>query len=243
MTIPERPTHILAVDDDAQVRRALSSILSPRGYRVALASTADEAISDAIENTPDLIVLDLALPDRSGLEVCRELRSWTRVPILVLSVRSSAAEKIEALYEGADDYLTKPFSAGELLARVRALLRRAAERTTQPACVVAGELAIDIARRRVSLGGEEIDLTPTEFDLLAYLARNADLVVTNQQILEHVWGSQCSKDPQLLRVHISNLRKKIQPTLQSWHFIMTEPRVGFRFCLPPDGEDAKVGGQ
>ena len=147
-------------DDDAQVRRALSSILGARGYKVTFASSADEAISDAIGNTPDLIVLDLGLPDRSGLEVCRELRSWTSVPILVLSVRSTEADKIEALDEGADDYLTKPFSAGELLARVRALLRRAAERTMQPACVVAGELVLDIVRRQVSFAGEEIDLLP-----------------------------------------------------------------------------------
>ena len=130
MTIRERPTHFLAVDDDAQVRRALSSILGARGYKVTLASSADEAISDAIGNTPDLIVLDLGLPDRSGLEVCRELRSWTSVPILVLSVRSTEADKIEALDEGADDYLTNPFSAGELLARVRAL--RKPERCVPP---------------------------------------------------------------------------------------------------------------
>ena len=232
MTIPERPTHILVVDDEEQIRRALKSILGTRGYTLDVAATGDEALTKAIDNPPDLVVLDLGLPDRSGIEVCRELRTWMAAPILILSVRSSEADKITALDEGADDYLTKPFSAGELLARIRALLRRAAALTSPPPVVTAGELVIDIARRRVSLAGAEVALTPTEFDILAFLARNAELVVTQKMILEHVWGPEWAEDAQTLRVHVSNLRKKIEPRAGHARYIITEPGVGFRLSVP-----------
>ena len=234
MTVPERPTRILVVDDEEQIRRALKSILSTRGYILEMAATAEEALLKAIDAPPDLVVLDLALPDRSGIEVCRELRSWMSAPILVLSVRANEADKIEALDEGADDYLTKPFSAGELLARIRALLRRAAALTSPPPIVTSGDLEIDIARRRVTRAGEEIALTPTEFDILAYLARNAGLVVTQRMILEQVWGPEWVKDAQTLRVHVSNLRKKIEPAPGGPRYIITEPGVGFRFSLPEE---------
>jgi two-component system, OmpR family, KDP operon response regulator KdpE len=234
MTIPERPTRILVVDDEAQIRRALTSILSTRGYKLEMASTGEEALLKAIDAPPDLVVLDLALPDRSGIEVCRELRTWMTAPILVLSVRANEADKIEALDEGADDYLTKPFSAGELLARIRALLRRAAALTSPPPVVTSGDLEIDIARRRVRRAGEEIALTPTEFDILAYLARNAGLVVTQRMILEQVWGPEWVEDAQTLRVHVSNLRKKIEPHPGGPRYIITEPGVGFRFSLPEE---------
>jgi len=234
MTIPERPTRILVVDDEAQIRRALTSILSTRGYKLEMAATAEEALLKAIDAPPDLVVLDLALPDRSGIEVCRELRTWMSAPILVLSVRANEADKIEALDEGADDYLTKPFSAGELLARIRALLRRAAALTSPPPVITSGDLEIDIARRRVTRAGEEIALTPTEFDILAYLARNAGLVVTQRMILEQVWGPEWVEDAQTLRVHVSNLRKKIEPHPGGPRYIITEPGVGFRFSLPEE---------
>ena len=211
MTVPERPTRILVVDDEEQIRRALKSILSTRGYVLEMAATGEEALLKAIDAPPDLVVLDLMLPDRTGIEVCRELRTWMTAPILVLSVRSNEADKITALDEGADDYLTKPFSAGELLARIRALLRRAAALTSPPPVVHAGDLEIDIARRRVRRAGEEVALTPTEFDILAFLARNAGLVVTQRMILEQVWGPEWAEDAQTLRVHVSNLRKKIEP--------------------------------
>ncbi len=240
MSIPERPTHILVVDDEEQIRRALRSILSTRGYTLDLAATAHEALMKAIDDPPDLVVLDLALPDRSGIEVCRELRTWMTSPILILSVRSAEADKIQALDEGADDYLTKPFSAGELLARIRALLRRAAALTSPPPVVDAGELQIDIARRRVSLRGEEIGLTPTEFDILAFLARNANLVVTQKMVLEHVWGPEWAEDAQTLRVHVSHLRKKIEPSLGGPRYIITEPGVGFRFAAPEDDDVADL---
>jgi two-component system KDP operon response regulator KdpE len=236
--IPERPTHILVVDDEDQIRRALTSILRSRGYHLDMAATAQQAIVKAIDNPPDLVVLDLALPDRSGIEVCRELRTWMTAPILILSVHSAEADKIRALDEGADDYLTKPFSAGELLARIRALLRRAAALTSPPPVVNAGDLVIDIGRRRVTLAGADVALTPTEFDILAFLARNANLVVTQKMILEHVWGPEWVEDAQTLRVHVSHLRKKIEPTPAGPRYIITEPGVGFRFATADDGAPA-----
>jgi two-component system KDP operon response regulator KdpE len=230
MTVPERPTRILVVDDEEQIRRALRSILSTRGYALEMAATAEEALLKAIDTPPDLVILDLALPDRSGMEVCRDLRTWMTAPILILSVRANEADKIQALDEGADDYLTKPFSAGELLARIRALLRRAAALTSPPPVVTAGELVIDIARRRVTRAGEEVSLTPTEFDILAFLARNAGLVVTQRMILERVWGPEWAEDAQTLRVHVSNLRKKIELRPGGPRCIITEPGVGFRLA-------------
>jgi two-component system, OmpR family, KDP operon response regulator KdpE len=234
VSIPERPTHILVVDDEEQIRRALTSILRSRGYVLDLAVNGQEALLHAIDDPPDLVVLDLALPDMSGIEVCRELRTWMTAPILILSVRSNEADKIQALDEGADDYLTKPFSAGELLARIRALLRRAAALTSPPPVVTVGDLEIDIARRRVTSGGLDVTLTPTEFDILAFLARNVGLVVTQRMILEQVWGPEWVEDAQTLRVHVSHLRKKIETTPGGPRYIITEPGVGFRLAAPAD---------
>lgn len=238
MTIPNRPTRVLVIDDEEQIRRALTSILRSRGYTLELAATAEEALISAIDRPPDLVILDLALPDRSGIEVCRDLRTWMAAPILILSVHSAEADKIRALDEGADDYLTKPFSAGELLARVRALLRRAQALVAPPPIVTAGDLVVDIGRRRVTLSEQEVALTPTEFDILAYLARNADLVVTQRQIMEHVWGPEWVDDVPTLRVHVSHLRKKIEPSPAGWRFIITEPGVGFRFSVPNENGEA-----
>lgn len=237
MSVPERPTRILVVDDEEQIRRALTSILSTRGYTLDMAATGEEALLKAIDSPPDLVVLDLMLPDRSGIEVCRELRTWMTSPILVLSVRANEADKIQALDEGADDYLTKPFSAGELLARIRALLRRAAALTSPPPVVTVGDLEIDIARRRVKRAGDEIALTPTEFDILAFLARNVDLVVTQKMILQQIWGPEWAEDAQTLRVHVSNLRKKIERGPDRPRYLITEPGVGFRLAAPPERED------
>jgi two-component system KDP operon response regulator KdpE len=235
MSIPERPVRVLVIDDEEQIRRALSSILRSRHYDMQATATGQEGLISAIDRPPDIVILDLGLPDMSGIEVCRELRSWTSVPILILSVHSAEAEKIAALDEGADDYLTKPFSAGELLARLRALLRRAAALTAPPPVIEAGRLTVDIARRRVTLDRDEVQLTPTEFDILAYLARNADCVVTQRQILEQVWGPEWVDDAQTLRVHVSHLRKKIEKDPSGPRFIITEPGVGFRFVAPePD---------
>jgi two-component system KDP operon response regulator KdpE len=233
MSVPQRPTRILVVDDEEQIRRALRSILSSRGYVLEMAATGEEALLKAIDAPPDLVILDLMLPDRNGIDVCRELRTWMAAPILILSVKANEADKILALDEGADDYLTKPFSAGELLARIRALLRRAAALTSPPPVVTAGELEVDIARRLVRLGGEEVALTPTEFDILVCLARNADLVVTQRMILQEVWGPEWAEDAQTLRVHVSNLRKKLGRSSEGLQYIVTEPGVGFRLIVPP----------
>jgi two-component system KDP operon response regulator KdpE len=230
MGAPERPLTILVIDDEEQIRRALKSILSARGYRVHLAADGDEGIDLAIDQSPDLVVLDLAMPRKDGFAVCQELRTWYSAPILVLSVRGSESDKVTALDLGADDYLTKPFSAGELLARVRALLRRVSQQTAAEPTITVGDLEIDLARRRARRGGEDIDLTRIEFDILAYLARNLDCVVTSKMILQEVWGPEYGDDKQTLRVHVSHLRRKIEPHPSVPRYIMTEPGVGFRLA-------------
>jgi two-component system, OmpR family, KDP operon response regulator KdpE len=226
---PERSHRILVIDDEEQIRRALKSILQARHYTVDLAATGGEGLEAAIDRTPDLIVLDLTLPDMSGLDVAEELRAWYEGPIIVLSVRDADADKIAALDLGADDYLTKPFSAGELLARIRAHLRRSAGGESAVHKITAGGLAIDVAKRTVTLDGEPVHLTRTEFDILALLARNADRVVTSRMLLEQVWGPGYESDTPTLRVHVSNLRQKIEPPGGVPRYILTEPGVGFRF--------------
>ncbi len=224
---PEKRRRVLVIDDEDQIRRALRSVLGTRGFEVITATTAQEGLAEAADRTPDLVVLDLSLPDMDGLEVCRELRSWLSAPILVLSVRHDESDKIDALNLGADDYMVKPFSAGELLARAQALLRRAHGAETQPGTVVVGDLTIDLARRRVSVSGDEVKLTRTEFDVLAYLARHLGCVVTSAMILENVWGPEYRDDTQALRVHISNLRHKIESDPAVPRRVLTEHGVGF----------------
>ena len=228
MGTPERHAHVLVVDDEEQIRRALRSVLTARHYEVGLAATGEEGLESAASHVPDLVVLDLALPGMSGLDVCRELRLWFAGPILVLSVRDGDEDKIAALDLGADDYLTKPFSTGELLARVRALLRRTATGDATPSLIVVGGLSVDLARRVVTVDGEQVRLTRTEFDILATLARNADRVVTSRMLLEEVWGPDYVDDKQTLRVHVSHLRHKIEPAGGVPRYILTEPGVGFR---------------
>ncbi|MHB2020221.1 MAG: response regulator transcription factor [Candidatus Xenobia bacterium] len=220
---------ILVIDDEQAIRHALKSILATRNYEVDLAQSADEAIERCVEATPDLVILDLAMPGTDGFEVCQRLRSWMGAPILVLSVRTGSGDKIRALDLGADDYLTKPFVAGELLARVRALLRRSQGVEATESVITVESLCIDLARRRVTQGGDEVHLTRTEFDILAYLARNADRVVTANQILEHVWGPDYLESRHMLRVHIANLRKKIEPDPSVPRYVVTEPAVGYSF--------------
>jgi two-component system, OmpR family, KDP operon response regulator KdpE len=234
MSAPQKPIRILVVDDEAQIRRALKSILATRGYDVIFAGNGSEGLELAIEYSPDLVILDLALPDINGLEVCRELRAWYAAPMLVLTVSGADADKIAALDLGADDYVTKPFSAGELLARVRALLRRASSQPVTPPVIQAGDLEIDLAQRRVRRAGEDIELTRIEFDILAFLAQHADNVVTSRMLLEHVWGPEYGEDhdTQTLRVHISHLRRKIESHPSVPRYLLTEPGVGYRFSLP-----------
>lgn len=225
----ETPAVVLVIDDEEQIRRALSSVLSSHGYRVLAASDGETGTRMAVEGRPDVVVLDLTLPDIDGIALAADLRSWMSAPILVLSVRAGDDDKIAALDAGADDYLTKPFSAGELLARVRALLRRSSAGTGTPPVITAGELVIDLARRRVTRAGEPVSLTKLEFDVLAYLAANPDRVLTSRSILEHVWGPEYAEDRQTLRVHVSHLRKKIEPHASVPRYILTEPGVGFLF--------------
>jgi len=231
---PERSPRILVIDDEEQIRRALRSILQARHYTVDLAATGAAGLEAAVDTTPDLIVLDLSLPDMSGLVVCEELRAWYEGPIVVLSVRDADADKIAALDLGADDYLTKPFSAGELLARIRAHLRRISGAELSVREIRAGDLVIDLAKRVVTVKGQPVHLTRTEFDILAELARNADRVVTSHALLNSVWGPNYVSDTQTLRVHVSHLRQKIEPQGGVSRYILTEPGVGFRFAGDPD---------
>ncbi|OGC04985.1 hypothetical protein A2276_03425 [candidate division WOR-1 bacterium RIFOXYA12_FULL_43_27] len=229
MGAPEKTIKILAVDDEEQIRRALKSILTARKYEVILAVNGEEALDLAVDHSPDLVILDLALPGIGGVEVCRELRSWYNGPILILSVKSSDQDKIEALNLGADDYLTKPFSAGELVARVKALIRRSLQPSISLPVIKHFDLEIDLAQRIVKRSGKEIDLTRIEFDILAYLAQNPNRVISSKMILQKVWGLEYGDDTPTLRVHISNLRKKIESHPSVPRYILTEPGVGFKF--------------
>jgi two-component system KDP operon response regulator KdpE len=221
---------VLVIDDEPQIRRALRVGLEQNGYTVLLAANGEEGLDLAAAHPPDLVIVDLAMPGLGGLEVIRQLREWSRVPVLVLSVREGEQEKIAALDSGADDYLTKPFGLGELLARLRALLRRAgAEEEPEPASVSIDPLHVDFAHRRVTLDGTEIHLTPIEYDLLRFMIRNPDRVLTHRQLLTQVWGAEYAEDTHTLRVHIANLRTKIEPDPARPRFIQTEPRIGYRF--------------
>lgn len=225
-----KKTKILIVDDEPQILRALRAGLAAQGYEVIGASDGEEALDKASTELPDAVILDLNLPRKSGLEVCRELRQWSTVPIIVLSVRDAERDKVTALDLGADDYLTKPFGTDELLARLRVALRHAAARDGAGEPVVrAGNVMIDLARHIVQRGEEEIHLTATEYNLLAYLATNAGRVLTHTQIMEHVWGAGYESETQNLRVYISQLRRKLDPDSLQPQMITTEPGIGYRF--------------
>lgn len=218
---------ILVVDDEPPIRRFLRTALSAHQYAIFEAVNGRAAIDAVISTRPDLIVLDLGLPDIDGLEVTRQLREWTAVPIIVLSVREHETDKIAALDAGADDYLTKPFSVGELLARIRTALRHAARSTTEPV-FTAGELHVDLARRLVKVADQEVQLTPTEYDLLRVLVTDAGKVLTHRQLLRRVWGLGYDDELHMLRVNISNLRRKIESDPARPCYIVTEPGVGYR---------------
>jgi len=221
-------TRVLVIDDEAQIRRALRGIFEARGYVVDVAEDARGALDALMNVTPDVVVLDLSLPDIDGIELCAQLRTWLSVPILVLSVRSDESDKIAALETGADDYLTKPFSAGELVARVRALLRRAQPGAAAASPVRFGDVVVDFAAHDVTRANESVALTPIEFDILSLLAQNADRLVTWNQVREGVWGRDAIVDPNTLRVHVSNLRKKLEPYPTVPRYILTDPGVGLR---------------
>lgn len=219
----------LVVDDGPAVRRFLRTSLEPRGYQVSEASSGHEAVDVVAQSKPDVILLDMGLPDLDGVEVTRILREWCNIPIIILSVRESEADKVAALDAGADDYLVKPFGLNELTARLRAALRRVQQNPDEPV-LVSGSLSIDLTNRDVIRDGQRIVLTPTEYDILKALARKAGKVLTHQQLMREVWG-HVEQDLHTLRVNISNLRKKLEPEPGRPVFLVTEPGVGYRFVL------------
>ncbi len=223
----DKGLRVLVVDDERAIRRFLRTSLSAYDYAVYEASTGQEALTAVIANRPDLLILDLGLPDMDGIEVIRQLREWTHLPIVVLSVREREADKVSALDAGADDYLTKPFGIGELMARLRVAVRRTTQPEQEPVFSLDG-LEVDLAHRRVTSQGNEVQLTPTEYDLLRVMVLNAGKVLTHRQLLRQVWGMGYEDEMHLLRVNISNLRRKIEPEPSRPHFVTTEPGVGYR---------------
>lgn len=225
---------LLVVDDEPQILRVMRASLPARGYEVRTAPGGEEALDEIRKEAPDLIVLDLVMPKISGLEVCRRVREFSSVPIIVLSAKGSESDKIAALDLGADDYVTKPFSLDELLARVRAVLRRSPAADANEAVLKVGDLTIDVEERRVTVAGTEVKLTPKEFDVLKYLVRRSGKVVTHRALLQAVWGSESSEQTEYLRVFINQLRRKIEPDPQHPRYILTEPWVGYRFKSAAD---------
>ncbi|PKN93059.1 MAG: DNA-binding response regulator [Chloroflexi bacterium HGW-Chloroflexi-6] len=222
--------HILVIDDEPQILRAMRTILTARQFRVSTAANGEEGLALAATQQPDVIILDLSLPDMDGVEVCRQLRQWTQTPVIVLSVRDSEHDKVQALDAGADDYLTKPFGIDELLARVRVAMRHAAQTQTKKTTLVrAGKLEIDLANFVVKRDGEEIKLTATEFKLLAYLAANAGRVLTHRSILSHVWDPADADHVEYLRVFVRQIRKKLEKDPNEPQIILSEPGIGYRF--------------
>jgi two-component system KDP operon response regulator KdpE len=221
---------VLLVDDEAAIIRFLKPALEANRYDIINATTIAEAIQRAAAETPDIVLLDLGLPDGDGKEVIRRVREWSDVPIIVLSAREREAEKIESLDLGADDYVNKPFNVGELLARMRAALRHRLQRRAETPMLRVGDLEIDSVRHRVMRGGVELRLTPKEFELLSFLARHAGRVVTHRQILAAVWGPAHTEDTQYLRVYIGQLRQKVEQCPDDPHIILTDPGVGYRIA-------------
>ncbi|MBZ5644256.1 MAG: response regulator transcription factor [Acidobacteriia bacterium] len=223
-------SNILVVDDEPQITRVLKTTLSSQGYGVRTASDGDEAVQIMKEWTPDLVITDLRMPNLGGLELCRHVRAKSRTPIIVLSVKGEERTKVEALDAGADDYVTKPFGVNELLARVRAALRRAsAPDQAENLLIEAGDFRIDIPTRSVRVKNREVHLTPKEFDLLVHLARHAGKVLTHRALLSAVWGANSVEQPEYLRVFVGHLRKKLEPDETAPRYILTEPWVGYRF--------------
>ena len=218
---------VLVVDDEPAIRRFLRVSLAAHGYTIFEADCGEAALVATTADRPDLIILDLGLPDLDGVQVTRRLREWTPIPIIILSVRGQDADKIAALDAGADDYVVKPFGVGELLARMRVALRHVTPAGDEPVFVV-DELVIDRARREVKVAGREIQLTPTEYGLLCALAAHAGKVLTHRQLLRELWGPGYEQETHMLRVNISNLRRKLEPDPTRPHYIRTEPGVGYR---------------
>lgn len=223
-------TKVLIVDDEHAIRRFLRTSLTAHGYEVHEAATGEDAILQTINVRPDLIILDLGLPGVDGIEVTKRIREWTQTPIVILSVQNQDTDKIEALDAGADDYLTKPFSVGELTARLRVAMRHIHQEEPE-LTFVTGQLRVDLTARVVTCDGKEVQLTPTEYDLLKLLIRYAGRVLTHQQLLKEVRGTGFQTETHLLRVHMSNLRRKIEADPSNPQYILTEPGVGYRLKI------------
>ncbi len=222
-------TRVLVVDDEPQIRRAIRAGLSAHGFEVEQAETGESALDQISLSQPDVVILDLGLPDIPGIDVVREVRSWSTVPIIILSVKDSERDKVRALDSGADDYVTKPFGMDELLARVRVALRHSERQEPQQPLLQFDDLVIDLPKRLVRVAGEEVHLTPTEFELLREMAVNAGKVLTHQMLLSRVWGPASSDSTHYLRVYVNQLRQKIEQDASRPRHIQTEPGVGYRF--------------
>jgi two-component system KDP operon response regulator KdpE len=219
---------ILIIEDEVQMRRFLRASLSSNGYQVVETDTAEEGLAQAASRTPDLVLLDLGLPDQDGLVVTQRLREWAKTPIIVISARGREEDKIQALDAGADDYLTKPFGVGELLARIRVALRNSARGELGSLQFSVGPLKVDLVRRQVLVNGQEVHLTPIEYKLLATLVKHAGRVITHRQLLKEVWGPNSSEQTQYLRVYMGQLRHKLEQNPSRPQFLTTEPGVGYR---------------
>jgi len=227
-------TRILVVDDEPQIARMLRTQLTARGYEVEHAATGNEGLLAVGENPPDVVLLDVGLPDMDGLEVCKRLREWSQVPVVFLTVREEERTKVQALDAGGDDYITKPFGMPELMARVRAVLRRTTEQPSSPSNVFeSGDLRIDFAARQVTVAGQEIRLTPTEYELLRMFILHADKTLTHRQLLTQIWGPDATTETQYLHVFIRQLRRKLEPDPSQPRHFVTEPGVGYRFRSNP----------
>jgi two-component system KDP operon response regulator KdpE len=232
--VATRDPVVLVIEDEPQIRRFLRATLSHHGYSLIEAATAEDGLSLAATRQPNLIILDLGLPDLDGLVVTQRLREWSHVPIIVLSARGQESDKIAALDAGADDYLTKPFGVGELLARMRAALRHAASATESGESVInVGDLRIDLARRQVFVADQEVHLTPIEYRLLTTLARHAGKVLTHRQLLREVWGAAYQQENHYLRVYMGQLRHKLEADPARPRYLVTEPGVGYRLRVDP----------
>ena len=226
-------SRVLVVDDEPQITRVLRTVLTSQGYQVRTAGEGESALSNFVEWHPELVITDLFMPRMDGLELCKRIRAVSTVPIIVLSVKGEERAKVEALDSGADDYVTKPFGTDELLARVRAALRRASGGATDVPAFDVGDFRVDLEGRRVHVNGNEVRLTPKEFDLFVYFARHPNKVITHRTLLEAVWGEASQEQPEYLRVFMGQLRKKLEPDPSNPRYLVTEPWVGYR--LNPNG--------